>query len=194
MDVCILAGGYGTRLKGIWDGPKCLIPYQGRPLIEHLVEKAMELAPRKVFLLLGHRASEVVAWREGRYPHRDVVPVIETVPSGTATAIRYAFPFIIPHLIVLNGDTIPEYNINEIAHAFNETTGRTMVAWSGNRYAGTAVFGAHGIDQIVYSKEINLDTFVNDPSAQRFHVPGFLDVGTPEAFAELKVCRKTASP
>lgn len=183
MDIAILAGGYGKRLKGIWDQPKCLIPYQGHPLIEFLVDKALELKPRKVFLLLGHQASNVVAWRE-RYgeTYQNVVPIIETAPSGTAAAIRNAFPFIVPPLMILNGDTIPGYNLNDIAGAFDETTGRTMVSWSKDHYAGTAIFGAYGIDQIVYSKETNLDAFVNDPSVQRFHVPGFLDIGTSEGY------------
>ncbi len=186
MDIAILAGGYGTRLKGLWEGPKCLVPYRGRPVIEYIVDKALELNPRKIFLLLGHQASKVVDWRECCCPHRDVVPIIETVPKGTASAIRYAFPFITPPLMVLNGDTIPRYDFSELISAFDEATGRTMVAWDAYRncYAGASIFGFHGADQIVYSKETDLNSFVNSPSAQRFHVAGFLDVGTREGFTQ----------
>ena len=186
MDIAILAGGYGTRLKGLWEGPKCLVPYRGRPIIEHIVDKALKLKPRKIFLLLGHQASKVVAWRETYCPHRNVIPIIETVPEGTAAAIRNAFPFITPRLLILNGDTIPEYDLSKLTEAFDEPTGRTLAAWDAYRncHAGASVFGAHGIDQIVYSKEAGMGVFVNSPSVQRFHVAGFLDVGTPEGFTQ----------
>lgn len=184
MDIAILAGGYGTRLKGLWDGPKCLAPYHGRPVIEYLVDKALELKPRKIFLLLGHQASKVVAWREACCPHRDVVPIIETVPEGTATAIRYAFPFIVPCLMVLNGDTVPGYNLTEIVNAFDSGTGRTTVAWVKDHYAGTALFGARGIDQIIYSKETDLNPFLYNTDAKHISVPGFLDVGTTDGFTK----------
>lgn len=187
MDITILAGGYGTRLRGIWDRPKCLIPYQGRPLIEFLVDKAFELKPRKIFLLLGHKASEVVAWREDCCPHRDVVPIIETWPSGTASAVRNAFPFIQIPLMVLNGDTIPGYDLNKIVEQFDSGTGRTAVAWDGSGYyAGAAIFGAHGLDQIVYSTETDLDPFLYHTNAKHVHVLGFIDVGTPDNFRRVQ--------
>lgn len=183
MDIAILAGGYGTRLKGIWDKPKCLIPYRGQPLIEFLVNQALELRPRKIFLLLGHKASEVVAWHESCCLHRDVVSIIETKPEGTASAIRNALPLIQPcFLMVLNGDTIPGYDLNKIIGAFNSGAGKTTVAWADGCYAGTSVFGARGINQIIYSKETDLNVFVNDLSAARVNTLGFLDVGTTEGF------------
>ncbi len=182
MDVAILAGGYGTRLKGVWNRPKCLVPYQGRPLIEHLVERSMELKPRKVFLLLGYKASEVVAWREGCYPHRDVIPIIETVPEGTASAIRNALPWIICPLLVLNGDTLPLYNLSLLKEYFNDLTGSTVAAWT-VCYAGACMFGAHGKDSITFSNKKDLNDFIL-PAALRLPITGFIDMGTPEGLKQ----------
>ncbi len=181
MDIAILAGGYGTRLEGLWDGPKCLVRYNGRPVIERLVDQALEFKPRKVFLLLGNQASKVVEWRECCCPHRDVVPIIETIPSGTATAIRNAYAFLQLPLLILNGDTVFWYDLAEIVSEFDAGTGDTIVAWT-DCYAGAGVFGAKGMDQILYSKETDLDVFVNSTRRVLFPLLSFLDVGTPEGF------------
>ena len=184
MDIAILAGGYGTRLKGLWDGPKCLVPYRGRPVIEHIVDKALELNPRKIFLLLGHQASKVVAWRE-KYceTYRDVVPIIETEPKGTAAAIRNALPLIKAPVLILNGDTLPHYDLSAFISEFNDATGRTIATFDTHgTYAGSALFGAYGATTIWESSSKDLNTFVYGTTVRHVTVSGFLDVGTPEGF------------
>lgn len=184
MDVAILAGGYGTRLEGLWDKPKCLVPYQGRPVIELIVDKALALKPRKIFLLLGYKASMVVAWRKGCCPHRDVVPIIETVPDGTASALRKALPLMKPPLLILNGDTVPLYDLSDLAQAFDEKTGRTVTAWAKGRSTGASILGAYAMGRIAASKETNLDAFLYDTSVHFLLVPGFIDIGTPETLMQ----------
>ena len=183
MDIAILAGGYGTRLKGLWEGPKCLVPYRGRPVIEHIVNIALELKPRKIFLLLGYQASKVVAWREACCPHRDVVPVIETEPKGTAAAIRNALLLMKAPLLVLNGDTVPQYNLwSEFTSVYDDGTRQTITAWAGGVYAGASLFGAYAMLEIENSSANNLDTFIYNTDVRHIRVSGFLDVGTPEGF------------
>ena len=38
MNICIPLGGLETRVRAFWEGPKCLIPVGGRPLLERLWE------------------------------------------------------------------------------------------------------------------------------------------------------------
>ena len=183
MDIAILAGGYGTRLKGLWDGPKCLMPYQGRPVIEHIVNKALELKPRKIFLLLGYQASKVVAWREACCPHRYVVPIIETEPKGTAAAIRNALPLMKSPLLVLNGDTVPYYDLlSEFIAAYDDGTRRNITAWADGVHAGASLFGAYTMFKIEESKANDLNLFIYGTDVKHVRVSGFLDVGTPEGF------------
>lgn len=187
MDITILAGGRGTRLKGIWDRPKCLVPYQGRPLIEHLVDRALELKPRKVFLLLGHKAWEVVQWREHCCPHRDVVPIIETEPKGTAAAVRNALPLMKPPLLVLNGDTLPCYNLlSEFVIAFDDGTGRTIAAWADGVPAGASLFGAYKMSSIGASCANDLTDFIYGTDVKHVSVSGFIDAGTPKGLKQLR--------
>lgn len=186
MDVTILCGGYGTRLAGLWDGPKCLVRLgDGRPLIESLVNKALMLKPRKVFLLLGYRASEVVAWREGCCPHRDLVPIIETVPEGTAAAVRKALPLLRAPLLILNGDTLPRYELSDLTKAWHAAHPDLLVAWCGALMAGAFILGAESIERLGRSTEKNLERWMRLEAfgnVVRVGVNGFLDVGTPHGF------------
>lgn len=183
MDIAILAGGYGTRLKGLWDKPKCLVPYQGRPVIEYIVNKALELKPRKIFLLLGHKASQVVGWREDCCPHRDVVPIIETVPEGTASALRKALPLMISPVLVLNGDTIPAYDLIILTYAFSNIS-RSRIAWTKGVQAGASLFSSYSLAKIQTTDEKDLRNYIFDKNNQDIEVSGFIDIGTPEYFAQ----------
>ena len=191
LDVCILAGGHGRRLAGLWDSPKCLVPYKGRPLIEELVNRALALRPRKIYLLLGHRASEVVAWREGCCPHRDVVLIIETEPLGTAGALRNVAPLLRAPVLVLNGDTLPGYDLSGLVQ-FHERSWQptATVAWCNNVHAGASVLSDRALSHIVnfYDETDDLYAMLRGMSL-RYDVSEFLDVGTPEGFH--KVGRKT---
>src|SRR3990167_7061162 len=57
MNVAILCGGYGTRLAGLWDGPKCLVPLgDGGPIIAHLIRRArVEALAKCTYGLVGHK-------------------------------------------------------------------------------------------------------------------------------------------
>ena len=181
MDVCILAGGYGTRLKGVWDGPKCLTRVAGRPVIEHLVNLALALAPRKIFLLLGYRAGEVVTWRENCCPHKDVIPIIELQPQGTLHALRQALPLFEPPVLVLNGDTMPRYSLREFVHNAEIVTQPIHAAWCDGFYVGAAVFNATGLETMRTGNYETLDHLFYT-SHSRYHAADYLDIGTPENF------------
>ena len=61
----VLAAGAGTRL-GL--GPKALLPYRGRPLVEHIAGNLFDGGCREVVVVLGAGAPEVAATAElGRY-------------------------------------------------------------------------------------------------------------------------------
>jgi bifunctional UDP-N-acetylglucosamine pyrophosphorylase/glucosamine-1-phosphate N-acetyltransferase len=58
VTVVILAAGLGTRMKS--RQAKVLHRAGGKALVEHVVETALELAPReRIFLVVGHQAEEV---------------------------------------------------------------------------------------------------------------------------------------
>lgn len=57
LDVLILAAGLGTRMRS--NLAKVLHKIDNRPLINHVCRTASALAPRKVYVVIGHQGEEV---------------------------------------------------------------------------------------------------------------------------------------
>jgi NDP-sugar pyrophosphorylase family protein len=105
VDVLVLAGGLGTRLRGaIGDIPKVLAPIEGRPFIDHLFDLLAPFEARRIVFSLGHLAEKVVAHVEGM---ERVETVIEPEPLGTAGAVRFARDRLDSDpVMIMNGDTL----------------------------------------------------------------------------------------
>lgn len=120
IDVAILAGGLGTRLRGVLaDAPKILAPVAGKPFLEHLLAWLARQGVRRVVLGLGYRAGDVLAFLETRpFPLLEIETVIEPEPLGTAGAVAYAASrFRSTPVLVMNGDTIVDADLNEFLRA-----------------------------------------------------------------------------
>lgn len=195
MNVCVLAGGRGSRLANIWDRPKCLVPVNGRPVIERVLENVARAKPDTVILMLGHNWRDGISqWlRERRADGLRVIPMIEDVPAGTAPAVRRAIGASGPGpLLVLNGDTVPAYELGALV----DFHGQRMGSWAsaamrrgarpyGDVYAGACVLSEEAQEEI-YADTRTVDFPAHLVGALPFYVPGFLDVGTPEGFERAK--------
>ena len=112
IDVAVLAGGLGTRIRSVLgDVPKVLAPIGGRPFLDHLLDWLGGFGARRVVLCLGHRAEPVldhIAARAARDAAAGltVIGLVEPEPMGTAGAIRFARPHLLSDpVFVMNGDT-----------------------------------------------------------------------------------------
>lgn len=196
MDVCILCGGLGTRLKGVWEGPKCLIPVAGEPVLQHLLKQIAPLQPTRVSLALGHLAQDIMGWffKNGAklLPSGTVVYFAIEQPGGTAQAVRAALPALSHPLLILNGDTVPFYNLWLLQEAHSRVVSKDLtVAWFNRAQAGAYMFGTEAIKRLSSSDYKDLSAFIdNEINVQRaftYTVPvGYLDVGTPGDFERAK--------
>jgi NDP-sugar pyrophosphorylase family protein len=130
-DVFVLAGGLGTRIRGVLGAtPKILAPIHGRPYLDLLIEWLARYGVRRIVLGLGHGAQAVASHLEGAVKRDLVVDVsVESAPLGTAGAIRLARPKLRSDpVLVMNGDGIVECNLDDLA-AFHSRSGcaATMV-------------------------------------------------------------------
>lgn len=108
IDVCVLAGGLGTRIQGVLgDCPKLLAPIHGRPFLDFLVDQVQQAGARRLVLLLGHLADQVMACiNKQPYPEMTIDWVVEAEPLGTAGAIRHAREQLNSDpVLIVNGDT-----------------------------------------------------------------------------------------
>ena len=79
MKALILAAGQGTRLRPLTDErPKCMVEYQGRPLIEYTLDALSQNQISKVGVVVGYCASRiaypgVVKFFNSQFAHTNMV-------------------------------------------------------------------------------------------------------------------------
>ena len=191
MDVLILAGGRGTRLHPVWTAPKCLVPVGGIPLLERLLHLLRPLRPDWVELSLGHAHGLVTQFVTTRdFSFLRIVSSVST--HGTAVAVVRAVlhGYVGAPLLVLNGDTLPDYDLGMLVAYHEQRIGAwatiAVVAdpsrWH-SVYAGACVLSENALDAITEDHRTR-DFPAHLVGAQEYRVPGFLDVGTPEGFRQ----------
>ena len=107
LPALILAGGFGTRLRGVLpDLPKLLAPVNGRPFLRYLLDRLERAGVREVVLCTGHRAEQIRDEFERRPTPITLKFSHETQPLGTGGAVRQALKIIdADSFLVLNGDS-----------------------------------------------------------------------------------------
>ncbi|MEK7656220.1 MAG: sugar phosphate nucleotidyltransferase [Elusimicrobiota bacterium] len=116
MDVVLLCGGLGTRLRAvIGDGQKTMAPTPKGPFLAVLVRWAAERGFRRFIFCTGHHGDSVESHFSLNREKRDSVYrdlglsfafSREESPLGTGGALRQALPMLkSPAVLVLNGDS-----------------------------------------------------------------------------------------
>jgi len=131
IDVVILAGGLGTRVSSILkDTPKVLAPIDGRPYLEHLIDRLTGFGARRILLLIGHLADAVKTHIETNpRPDCEIISIIEPEPMGTAGALRLARDhFNSNPVMVMNGDSFVDANLCDFLnnHIASEAEGSLL--------------------------------------------------------------------
>jgi bifunctional UDP-N-acetylglucosamine pyrophosphorylase/glucosamine-1-phosphate N-acetyltransferase len=102
LHVIVLAAGKGTRMKSAH--PKVLHRVGGRPMIEHVLDRARELGAATKVLVIGHLAAEL---ERALMSHPDLTFVVQEPQLGTAHALLAAEPALksrTGNIVLLSGD------------------------------------------------------------------------------------------
>lgn len=105
LDVLILAAGLGTRMRS--NLAKVLHKLDNRPLINHVCRTATALAPKKIYVVIGHQGEQVkfAVLEEIDAEHAEFAWQLEQL--GTGHAVNSARRFLENEdstLLVLSGD------------------------------------------------------------------------------------------
>ena len=107
MEVIVLAGGLGTRLRSVvHEIPKCLAPVAGRPFLGYLLDWLAAQGAEHVVFSVGYLKEQVISYlQENQWPFTYDFAVEES-PLGTGGGIRLALDKCREdHVYVVNGDT-----------------------------------------------------------------------------------------
>ena len=109
MEIIILAGGLGTRLRSVVsEVPKCMAPVAGKPFLWYLLKYLARYDVSKVVLSVGYLREVIYKWID---EVRDDFSfgfdyAVEEEPLGTGGGIKLALSkTLADDVLVLNGDT-----------------------------------------------------------------------------------------
>lgn len=106
MDAIILAAGKGSRMAPLCtQTPKPMLPLAGRPILEHVLERAAAAGVTKAVLVVEYLA-DVIEQRLRVPDGMDVAFVRQGEPRGTGHAVAMASGHVRGDALVLMGDSL----------------------------------------------------------------------------------------
>ena len=122
VTVAILAGGFGTRLGALAQGlPKPMIPINGRPYLERVIDSFARCGLRDIVLLTGYRADVIEEhFGSGEKFGVSITYSRETEPLGTGGAIREARALLGETFVMTYGDVLRYFDYDRFATAHDE--------------------------------------------------------------------------
>jgi len=116
IDVVILAGGKGSRIKKfLKNKPKPLAKFGNFFFLDYLLNNIAKYPIRKIFIIAGYKGNQI--FKTYNKKEINLVPIqvlIEKKPLGTGGALSIIKKKISQQFIVLNGDSIFDIDINKI--------------------------------------------------------------------------------
>lgn len=170
----IMAGGIGRRLRPRTENcPKPLLPVAGKPMLEHIIERA-RLDGVEHFILaihyLGHMIEEYFG--DGSRWQVRIDYLREQAPLGTAGAISLLRPRPEVPFIVTNGDVLTDIRYSELLnfHVHHDAVA-TMAVRVHEWQHPFGVVQTQGVDIVGFEEKpvarthINTGVYVLDPAA-----------------------------
>ena len=130
MQMLILAGGLGTRLQPLTKQlPKCMVPAEGKPFLEHQLRLLASRGVRDIVLCLGYLGERVLEYfGDGHRFGVNLTYVWERSQLlGTAGAIRNAEAVLAPEFFVAYGDSYLLLEYRAIMKRFRESDALAMM-------------------------------------------------------------------
>lgn len=168
MDVVILAGGLGTRLRSVVsEVPKCMAPVDGKPFLYFLLTALSHYSIRKVVLSVGYMREYIIDWvnAHGHEFPFSIDYAVEETPLGTGGGIRLALERCTSDAIcVMNGDTFFDVDLEQLQEAHEQSGCLLTMAVKHlkdfDRY-GTVSFNQKGVVMGFKEKQFCEDGYIN---------------------------------
>jgi dTDP-glucose pyrophosphorylase len=170
----IMAGGRGTRLRPLTENcPKPLLPVNGKPMLEHIIERA-RLEGFRRFVLAVHYLSHMIEdhFGDGSHLHVRIDYLHEEMPLGTAGALGLLKPRPNEALLVTNGDVLTDIRYGELLDFHHRNAAAATMAVRLHEWQHPfGVVHTKGVDIIGFEEKpvtrshINAGIYVLEPTA-----------------------------
>lgn len=118
MNVIILAGGMGSRLRPVLDGtPKPMAEFNHRPFLEYQLLQLRKQGFKEIVLCAGYLADQIQNYfGSGEIMNIKIDYVLERELLGTGGAIKNAHNHINGTFLLLNGDSFLDIDFRRLVN------------------------------------------------------------------------------
>ena len=110
LKAVIPAAGKGVRLAKLTRKyPKPMLKFNGKPLLEHILNSIKEVGIKDVIIVVGYMGEQIIKYfSDGSKFNLNITYVFDKKVSGTATAIKAAEDKVESTFLMVFGDVYPE--------------------------------------------------------------------------------------
>jgi dTDP-glucose pyrophosphorylase len=130
LEVAVMAGGKGQRLNPFSEVlPKPLIPINGKPVIDHLIENFLNIGVKKIYVTVNYKKNIIKSYLQDQFKNAKITYIEEKKPLGTASSLGLLKKDKEKNLLVINCDTILNINYDKLLdYHINQKNDFTVVA------------------------------------------------------------------
>ena len=173
VPVVIMAGGKGTRLQPFtMILPKPLIPIHEKTIIEHIIDRFVQLGCNEYHLTINYKSRILKAYFEELQPRYQVHYVEENKPLGTAGSLCVFHKIFNNPFFVTNCDTIIKTDYQDLYNYHRKEKNDITLVASTKEYIipyGTCELNGEGLLSFINEKPkqnflVNTGLYVINPS------------------------------
>ena len=167
MQVVILAGGYGTRLRSIVsDMPKCMALILGKPFLEYQIQFLVNQGLTDIIICSGYKHEHISKYfGDGKVLSANITYSVEKEQLGTGGAIKNALPVLKNNFFILNGDTICNLSYDSFMNFHHEKKAHVSMALAkvknNSRYGTVITNDSDNITSFAEKISNSSDFFIN---------------------------------
>ena len=124
MQVVILAGGLGTRLRPLtYQIPKVMVPIKGKPFLEYILELLKKNNFKNIVICAGYLGEQIKNYfRNGEKIGMNILYSFENEKNllGTGGALKNAQKILEKEFIIVNGDTFLDIDFQDLISYFHK--------------------------------------------------------------------------
>ena len=114
LDLVILAGGKGSRIKNFTSNPKPIVKFNNLYFLDYLIQNYALYNFQNIYILAGYKGYQInKIYKKRKYNLKKINVIIEKTPMDTGGALYSLKKIIKNNFILVNGDSILDINIDK---------------------------------------------------------------------------------
>lgn len=131
IDVVIMAGGRGERLKPLTDTkPKPMLKIGDKPILEHNIDRLSMYGVKNIFITVRYLSNQIINYfQNGENKNLNIKYIEEELPLGTIGALSLIEEFKNDTILLMNSDVLTNLDFEDFFKSFiNESAALSVAA------------------------------------------------------------------